>query len=506
MFNDILKDVKRRSQIKIKELYLFSTIILVISVSMPGKFIASSLESWQTSCGAACLRTVTGLLGDQRDLSEIRELLRPNDRGEISLAEISETAQKMGFYTTGLRIETEKLQESSLPLIVHKPPQHFIVILRLGKGKGVMIIDPPKKTKVVKLEELAKQQEIWNVVAISKYPIKTKGMNTRKTQEQTTPKEELLTESGGLKFDNVVWNLGTVRPDKQENFEFSFKNVSKKLITLSNVKANCACLKVVEFPAKVDPGQQGQIKVTLDTKGLQGYIAKSVIAVLKKNGSDTEERILLKAIGEVTRRGELLLKPSEINLPDVIKGSKTNKLVTIVRIGNNKLLLNEIKSDSNNVTTMIHSDMEKNAHEVNIDIQYEAQENTGPFEHNLVIKTDFPEYPLANLRIYGNIVSHISIEPKEALFSLVSDKSPREKNITLKSKKDKPFTIINIKTTTDDVEVEYKPVKDDKTEWQVKLTASQIMQKGIFKGEIIVTTDDPDLPKIEIPYTGLVVE
>lgn len=489
-----------------KKLHFFPMIIILgISFFIFRESVASTLESWQSCCGAVCLRTVAGLLGNKANLAEIREILKPNDKGEISLAEISETAQKMGFYSMGLRIKSEKVQECVLPLIVHKEPKHFIVLLGLGKDKGVMLIDPPSNPQKMAIEDLVKQQKEWNVIAVSKYPIDTRGLNTGKKQDQKSSKEKIVTEYGGLKFDSVIWNFGTVRPDYKKDYEFSFKNISNKLVSLSTVKSNCACLKVAEFSSKVEHGQQGQIKVFIDTKGLQGYVDKSIMGIIKTNGSDSEEKVLLKVFGEVSRRGELILKPSDIHLSDIIKGSKISKSVALRRIGYDKLFLNEAKSDSNNVKLEILDGFDKNVYEATINIQYDAKENIGPFEHNVVIKTDFPEYSTVNLRIYGNIVPHISVEPNEALFSLVSDQSQREKNINLKSKTDKPFTITRIETTTDDVEVKYKTVKDEKTEWQITLTASQTLQKGIFEGKMVVTTDDPDLQNIEIPYTGLVV-
>ena len=499
---NLIADKKYKSTFIMVTKVLIAVIIVVINSH---QVRADVLESWQSCCGAACLRTVAGILGDETELAEIRELLEPNNRGETSLAEISKTAKKIGFYAVGLRIKSEKLSECSLPLIAHKEPNHFVVLLGLGKDKDVILIDPPYNPQKIPLEKFIDKQEYWNVVAISKHPIDIKGLNKENKNDEIQKKDN-SSVIGGLRFDSTIWNFGTMRPGSEKSYEFSIENISKKDIIISTVKVNCACLDVLDYTEKIVPGQKGKISITINTEDMHGYITKEILCIIKNTSTGTEEQLQLKVLGEVSKRGELICKPSEIYLSDIVKGSQISKNIVIRRIGYDKLYLKEVESDSNNVIVKVINGLEEDVYEANIDIKYEAKESIGSFEHKVVIETDFPEYPTANLRIYGNVVPHINIEPKEALFSLISEQSVREKYINLKSKTDKPYTIQKVEVTTDDVEAECKFIKDDKTEWQIKLTLSQAIKKGIFKGKVILTTDDSELPIIEIPYTGLVTD
>jgi predicted double-glycine peptidase len=464
---------------------------------------ADTLESWQSCCGATCLRTVGGLLGSQAELAEIREWLQPNNRGETSLAEIGATAKKMGFHAVGLRIKSERLPECSVPLIAHRPPQHFVVLLGLGKGNGVLIVDPPHDPRRVATRELM-AHEYWNVVAISKQPLSTEGQRAGPSPDRVTAKEEVPVEYAGLRFDTTIWNFGSVKPGDEKTYEFSFTNVSRKPITLSGIKANCSCLKIVHFTEVVAPGEQGAIRVLMDTAGMQGYVTKRIFARVGNSGNQAGEGFVLSILGEVSRRGELLLRPSEICVPDLVRGSKVSKSVILRRIGYEPLLLREIRSSSPAVSAGIAEGPQGSSSEAHLEIQVEAPGKLGSFEHAVVFETDVPANPTATLRIHGNVVPHITVEPPEVFLGLVSHDDHQNRVATIRSKTDTPFTIKGAEVITGDLTVTCQPAGGSRTHWKMVLIPSQLPEKGIIEGKVLLKTDDSDLPEIEIPYMGLV--
>lgn len=116
MVNYICRNVSPTAKPKDHKLQLILILVtIVITLFIFEKTRGDTLESWQSCCGAVCLRTASGLLGNQTDLAEIRELLQPNNKGETSLAEIAETAKRMGFYSMGFKIKSEKLNTINCP-------------------------------------------------------------------------------------------------------------------------------------------------------------------------------------------------------------------------------------------------------------------------------------------------------------------------------------------------------------------------------------------------------
>ena len=496
----ILSESKHRDG---KSVSLSVTFIIGVAAFLSATTGADTLESWQSCCGATCLRTVSGLLGSQTDLAAIREWLQPNNRGETSLAEIAATARRMGFHAVGLGISSERLPECSVPLIAHRPPQHFVVLLGLGKGKGVLIVDPPHNPRRITTRELT-EYEHWKVVAISKQPLSTEGQRAGPSPDRATAREEAPLEYAGLRFDTTVWNFGSVKPGDNKTYEFSFANMSRKPITLGGIKANCTCLKIVHFLEVIAPGEQGAIRVLLDTAGMQGYVTKRIFGSVGNSGNQAREGFVLSVLGEVSRRGELLLRPSEIGLPDLVRGSKVRKPVALRRIGYDRLLLREIRSNSPAVSAKIAEGSEGGPSEAHIEIQVEAQGQLGPCEHAVIFETDAPDNPTVTLRIHGNVIPHITVEPSEVFLGLVSHDDHQARTVSVRSKTDTPFTIKDVEVTTGGLTATCRPTNESRTQWQMVLTPSQVREKGIIGGKVLLKTDDPDLSEIEIPYMGLV--
>ncbi|TDW99152.1 peptidase domain-containing ABC transporter [Dinghuibacter silviterrae] len=95
----------------------------------------------QMDCGPTCLRMVAKFYGKHYGAEYIRELMGSNKEG-TSLYAISETAEKLGFRTRGVRIGLESLADAAtLPCILHWNQDHFVVLVRV-KGSSIRVADP----------------------------------------------------------------------------------------------------------------------------------------------------------------------------------------------------------------------------------------------------------------------------------------------------------------------------------------------------------------------------
>lgn len=88
-------------------------------------------------CGPTCLRMIAAYYGKKYSLESINEISSFARTG-ISMLGISETAEKLGFRTSGARIKFIKLVKSPLPCIVHWNQNHFVVVYKIKNGlKGI---------------------------------------------------------------------------------------------------------------------------------------------------------------------------------------------------------------------------------------------------------------------------------------------------------------------------------------------------------------------------------
>lgn len=95
----------------------------------------------QKDCGPTCLRMVAKFYGRTYSLKFLKERSYQRKSG-TTLLNLSDTADKLGFRTTGVRITWDQLEkEVNLPCIVTWNQKHFVVIYKIEKNR-VIVGDP----------------------------------------------------------------------------------------------------------------------------------------------------------------------------------------------------------------------------------------------------------------------------------------------------------------------------------------------------------------------------
>lgn len=96
-------------------------------------------------CGPACLQMISKYYGKSLDLDHLRRISFLNKDG-VSLLNLSEAAEKIGFKTLRVQIPFEKLiHNCPLPCILHWKQDHFIILYKIKlKGEKFLfsIADP----------------------------------------------------------------------------------------------------------------------------------------------------------------------------------------------------------------------------------------------------------------------------------------------------------------------------------------------------------------------------
>lgn len=90
----------------------------------------------------------------------------------------------------------------------------------------------------------------------------------------------LDSEKPYLDFKRKEYNFGTIDGnDKNKefvNFDFEFTNESEKPIIIQKADISCGCISTKISNKPVLKGEKGVIKVSVDTKQLNGYFRKSI--------------------------------------------------------------------------------------------------------------------------------------------------------------------------------------------------------------------------------------
>lgn len=85
-------------------------------------------------CGPTCLRMVAKFYGKHYNADTLRHKAGFSKAG-VSLLGISETAEKIGFRSRGVKLTLKQLQEATLPCILHWDQNHFVVLISISKNR-----------------------------------------------------------------------------------------------------------------------------------------------------------------------------------------------------------------------------------------------------------------------------------------------------------------------------------------------------------------------------------
>ncbi len=83
-------------------------------------------------CGPTCLKIIAKHYGNTISLQQVRQLSETTREGS-SLLGLSGAAEKLGFRSLGVKIDSKRLEEAPLPCIVHWNKNHFVVLYKIQK-------------------------------------------------------------------------------------------------------------------------------------------------------------------------------------------------------------------------------------------------------------------------------------------------------------------------------------------------------------------------------------
>ncbi|MDP4266793.1 MAG: DUF1573 domain-containing protein [Bacteroidota bacterium] len=107
-------------------------------------------------------------------------------------------------------------------------------------------------------------------------------------------KKQVSSTAPDIKFDKMIHDYGTIRKNSDGSCEFTFKNVGKEPLVISNARASCGCT-VPDWPKEpILPGKTGKIKVQYATSRV-GPFNKSI--TITSNAK--EETVVLNIKGTV---------------------------------------------------------------------------------------------------------------------------------------------------------------------------------------------------------------
>ena len=129
-----------------------------------------------------------------------------------------------------------------------------------------------------------------------------------------------------IQFENPVYNFGKINGGDVVQYSYIFTNVGNVPLELSAVNPSCSCLKLGDWPRKVEPGKTGAIPVSFNSGHYMGELGKWIDVICNDPSQST---VQLKFNGTVWRAIEINPPSAGLNLcSEVPSNSATVRIIS----------------------------------------------------------------------------------------------------------------------------------------------------------------------------------
>jgi len=154
-----------------------------------------------------------------------------------------------------------------------------------------------------------------------------------------------------------------------------------------------------------------------------------------------------------------------------------------------------------------------------IELEFETRENNGTYEKGADIGTNDPARPMFELRVRGTVYPAVMTYPPEPVINLSTisnDEDDHPVQIAVFSK-DRPETkIVKVASSNANVGFTHEPLKDEdlkslppklevKQGEKLTIHVKSGLPLGLFREEVVVTTDHPKQPEVRMTVSGKMI-
>jgi len=214
-------------------------------------------------------------------------------------------------------------------------------------------------------------------------------------------------DTAKIKFVKEKHDFGNVEQGKVLKYSFKFSNVGDAPLNIKNVRTACGCTAAVVKGKKLNPGKEGEIKVTFNTTGYGGNVAK-YIYVETNDPSAPQKQLTVSAAIDVPPAPRIELDNYTLDLGLILDIDSIETQAKIKNSGELELLVEFAHKDAQfyqgdkQVKSRISVAAGKS---VDITVKMPAREKTGLLREYVMIKSNDKRRPTLSLYLSGYSVT-----------------------------------------------------------------------------------------------------
>ncbi|MFH1143747.1 MAG: DUF1573 domain-containing protein [Candidatus Eisenbacteria bacterium] len=293
-------------------------------------------------------------------------------------------------------------------------------------------------------------------------------------------------------------DFGTVPQGGIFTTEVTIRNEGTAVLNIFDVASDCGCTAAQLPDTVLVPGEETQLIVTFASHAFSGRVLKHIFIETNDPGMPRSSLGLTAFV-----RPWIRVEPDGLEFGNVPAGSTPAQIVTLTSAAGDGLKI--LKLDYPN--ELFAADVEQAisgdslVHRVRFRILPGAR--LGAFRTHADLQTNHPKADHVRLRLNGQIHGFFRVDPTTLSFGQLRAGTERTRQVRLLATAPGRHRVIAASSTDERLAVRVQKLDGDR-DYAVLLTLPATMPPGSIKAALIIETDDPAQPRLEIPVRGRV--
>jgi hypothetical protein len=302
----------------------------------------------------------------------------------------------------------------------------------------------------------------------------------------------------------TIKDFGVVNKGQRVTHEFKIRNAGSAPLAITEVRPSCGCT-VAEFDSNIEPGEEGKIAATVDTRNFKGGIAKSV-RVFTNDPENPQIDLVIKA----NVRSQVEVDPGYARFVAVYGEPQKTSVQSVWSEEQQDLEILGAESPYDFVEVSYREAEESErlrgvkGRQWQVEVELDRNAPVGPMADFIVLTTSHPKLKTMRIPISGFVRPVMSVTPRVADFGRRQLSEPQTASLEIRNLSSNAVQLSDIATDVEGLEAEIEPLEEGRL-YKILLTLQPGMSKGDFEGLVTITTSSAKQPTIEVDVKGVIL-
>jgi hypothetical protein len=427
--------------------------------------------------GVKCLEAV---LQSQNIPISASELSRfAGKHGILSLQGIVSAAEKKRLHAAIVKIGFEDLATTTIPAIAMLNDGHFVIVS--GGAQHPTITDFSRDRKDITADEF-KNAYTGLAVLFGKAAIPVTKKN-----------------GSDIRCSWYVSDFGTVNSGDKVERTLKFRNVGNEDLVITYARPTCGCAVSSISSKRVAPDGTGEIKITLDTKGRQGFQDHKVYITSNDPVMPISQ---VRLVGMVISE-KVALYPRSVDFGILRKDESICREVNVYDSGGYDLRVTKVACDSPYVNCSVATVGDERSPRYLLLLTLSPDVPQGDLKTKVTITTTHPKEPVVEVPVTATVKEDIGVPVIQMMFNTAKKGRAAQQSMVFFSSRKMPIKILKIGSPIPHMTTKATPMDGGK-ECRITMHLDKQAPVGQFMGDITLHTTDPGQPIIRIKVYGRV--